>query len=68
MPSTYQRSFLKGAIWEALSFVITTLIIYAIYGNFGNSIKFSLFLTAVKIPFFFINERIWKKIKWGKIK
>jgi adenylylsulfate kinase len=67
MPSTYRRSFLKGAIWEVIAFIITTFIIYFIYGNFSDSLKFSLFLTAVKIPFFFIHERIWKKIKWGKI-
>jgi len=66
MPSTYQKSFLKGAIWEVISFIITTMIIYLIYGNFGDSVKFSFLLTLVKVPFFFIHERIWKKIKWGK--
>jgi len=66
MPSTYRRSFSKGAAWELISFIITTLIVYLIYGDFSSSIKFSLFLTAIKIPFFFIHERIWKKIRWGK--
>jgi len=66
MSSTPQRSFLKGMIWEFISFLIATLAIYFVYGNFGESVKFSLILTAVKIPIFFIHERAWKKIKWGK--
>ena len=66
MSSTPQRSFLKGMIWEFISFLIATLAIYLYYGNFGESVKFSLILTAIKIPIFFIHERTWKKIKWGK--
>ena len=66
MPSTYKRSFLKGAMWEIISFIITALIIYLIYGNIGNSVKFSFFLTVIKIPFFFLHERVWKKVRWGK--
>jgi adenylylsulfate kinase len=66
MGSTPQRSFFKGMVWELISFVIATLAIYFFYGNFGESIKFSLILTAVKVPLFFIHERMWKKVKWGK--
>jgi adenylylsulfate kinase len=66
MSSTNQRSFLKGVIWEIISFVITALIVYWFYGSIGTSIKFSLILTLIKIPFFFVHERLWKKVKWGK--
>ncbi len=64
--STYERSFLKGFIWELISFLIVILAVYMVYGNLKNSIMFSLILTLVKIPFYFVHERIWKKIKWGK--
>jgi adenylylsulfate kinase len=66
MGSTPQRSFLKGMIWEIISFIIATLAIYLFYGDLGQSLRFSLALTAIKVPLFFIHERIWKKIKWGK--
>jgi adenylylsulfate kinase len=66
MASTYQRSLIKGVVWEFISFIIATFAIYLFYGDIGTSIKFSLVLTAIKIPLFFIHERIWKKVKWGK--
>jgi uncharacterized membrane protein len=64
--STYERSFLKGFIWEIISFVIVLIAVYIAYGNLKISIVFSLILTLVKTPIFFLHERIWKKIKWGK--
>jgi len=66
MASTQARSFLKGVSWETISFVITVLAVYWIYGNLVMSIKFSFALTLVKILLFFIHERFWKKIRWGK--
>ena len=68
MGSTLKRSFTKGVIWEFISFIIAIIIAYLIYGDLPNSIRFALFLTVIKIPFYFIHERIWKTIKWGKIK
>lgn len=68
MGSTFKRSLVKGIIWEGVSFIIAFIIAYSIYGNFGNSIMFAVFLTLIKIPFYFFHERIWKMIKWGKIK
>lgn len=68
MPSTYQRSFIKGISWEFISFIITTAAVYLVYGDIIFSIKFSLSISIIKIFLFFIHERIWKKIKWGKIK
>ena len=68
MGSTYERSFVKGVVWESISFIITFIVVYLIYGNFKTSILFSIGLTSMKSVLFFIHERLWKKIKWGKIK
>ncbi len=68
MGSTFKRSFVKGIIWEGVSFVIAFIIAYLYFGNFGNSMIFAIFLTIIKIPFYFLHERIWKMIRWGKIK
>jgi len=68
MGSTRQRSFVKGMSWEFISFVITLAAVYLIYGNIIFSIKFSVILSVIKLFFFYIHERAWKKLKWGKIK
>jgi len=65
--SSYERSFLKGFSWELISFLIVAGAIYIFYGNLKSSLILSFVLTLIKIPFYFLHERIWKKIKWGKI-
>jgi adenylylsulfate kinase len=68
MGSTPERSFVKGISWEIISFLLTLLVVYLLYKNILISLKITLILTAIKIPIYFIHERTWKKIKWGKIK
>jgi len=67
MGSTYKRSFAKGACWELVSFILTLLFLFTFYENLLRSLKLTIVLTIIKIPFFFLHERFWKKIKWGKI-
>jgi adenylylsulfate kinase len=67
MGSTQERSLIKGISWEVISFFITLLFVYLLYRNIILSLKITLILTIIKIPFYYIHERIWKKIKWGKI-
>jgi len=66
MASTYERSLLKGLVWEGFSFVVTLFALYFFYGDFTIALKFNILLTVVKIIFFFMHERIWKDIRWGK--
>jgi len=68
MGSTYERSFAKGLCWEIISFIITTFAVYLIYGNFYFSLKFSFVLGIIKVLIFFMHERLWKQVKWGKVK
>ena len=66
MASIPLRSFIKGVCWETISFILTFFAVYLVYGNFIDSLKFSLVLTTIKILLFFIHERLWKKMRWGK--
>lgn len=65
--STPKRSFLKAFTWETMSFIITLVAVYLVYGDINTSIKFTLVLTVVKVLVLYIHERIWKKILWGKV-
>jgi uncharacterized membrane protein len=67
MGSTPERSFVKGICWEVVSFLLTLLVVYMLYRNILISLKITIILTLIKIPFYFVHERIWKKFKWGKI-
>ncbi len=64
--STYQRSLAKALVWEGFSFVITSIAVYLVYGNWVSSLKFSFGITLIKVLLFFIHERAWKFVSWGK--
>ncbi len=66
MASTYERSLIKGIVWESFGFIITLIAVYFVYGNLNFSLKFTLALTLVKVVLFFVHERAWKNIHWGK--
>jgi adenylylsulfate kinase len=66
MSSTPMRSFIKGVCWETITFIITLIAVYLIYGDFLSSLTFALVLTFIKIFLFFAHERMWKRIRWGK--
>lgn len=68
MGSTPERSFIKGICWETISFILILLVVFILYGNILLSLKITIILTLIKIPVYFIHERVWKKIRWGKIK
>lgn len=67
MGSTNKRSLAKVIIWEAFSFTLTALAAKLVFGTWIESIEFSGALTLVKTALLFSYERLWKKIKWGKI-
>jgi uncharacterized membrane protein len=64
--SSFKRSLLKGISWETISFIITLFAVYLIYGDISFSVKFTGILTIIKIVLFFLHERLWKLLKWGK--
>jgi len=58
MASTRKRSFVKGLTWELLGIAI----LYLLTGEW--KIVGSYF--ALRVVLYFVYERVWKKIKWGK--
>ena len=53
-------------MWEGFSFILTLILVYLVYGNFASSLRFALGLTLIKTVLFFVHERAWKNVKWGK--
>ncbi len=60
------RSFMKGFTWESFSFFLTLIITFIYTGSMKTSIELTSICFLVKIIFFFIHERIWHQVKWGK--
>jgi len=60
MPSTRTRSFVKGLVWELTAPIILFI--------FTQEVKIILGYTATRIVMYYVYERIWKRIRWGKYK
>jgi uncharacterized membrane protein len=52
----------KRTIVRALSYRIVALLITAIWTGLGDAVVIHIILTAV----YYIMERLWLKINWGK--
>lgn len=59
MDSTKTRSFTKGLTWELLGVII----LFALTGQW--KVVGSYF--ALRVVLYFVHERAWKKIKWGRM-
>jgi len=61
------RSVTKGVTWRIIGSLDTTLISWLITNNLAGAFKLGGFEIITKIILFYIHERIWVRIKWGRI-
>lgn len=65
--SRHWRSFVKGMTWESFSWFLTAGIAYLYLGEVGESTGLATICLGVKIVFFWLHERLWHNIEWGKL-
>lgn len=64
---THARSLVKGISWRALGTIDTMVISYFITGHWLTAVKIGMFEVFTKIALFYLHERVWGKVKWGRI-
>jgi uncharacterized membrane protein len=64
---THGRSLVKGISWRALGTLDTMVIAYLITGAPVDAVTIGGFELFTKVALFYIHERIWGKIWWGRI-
>lgn len=60
------RSITKSVLYRLFGTGITILIAFILTGNFPASISIGIIELLSKIILYYVYERIWQKIKWGK--
>lgn len=60
------RSFAKAVSWRLIGTLITSLLVFAFTGKWGLSIGVGVLDFATKIVGYYVHERIWLAISWGK--
>ncbi|AEA33038.1 adenylyl-sulfate kinase [Hippea maritima] len=65
---TKRRSLLKAISWRIFATATTTVIVFAFFGRLDLAIAAGVVESITKIAIYFVHERIWSNIKYGKKK
>lgn len=63
---TNKRSVVKGITWRVIATTTTVIIVYVFFGRLDLAIAAGAIETVLKIGLFWMHERAWFKIRWGK--
>ena len=64
--NTIQRSLAKTVTYRLISSAIGFLVVWALSGNVKASAMFSVAEFIYKPLQYYIHERVWQRIKWGR--
>jgi len=65
---TNKRSIIKGVTWRVIATTTTILIVYFFFDRLDLAIAAGAIETVLKIGLFWMHERMWFKVCWGKKK
>jgi len=66
MKETTKRSFAKTIIWRIIGTFITWAVVYSFTGELSKSTNISLIVAVFLAVGYYINERVWNNIEWGR--
>ncbi|MFH1415400.1 MAG: DUF2061 domain-containing protein [Elusimicrobiota bacterium] len=62
-----ERSLFKSVSWRFIALIVLALVSYMITRSVEEMSLITVLYTAIQILLYFCHERLWEKIKWGKI-
>ncbi len=65
---TKKRSLLKGVSWRVFATATTIVIVYLFFGRLDLAVYAGVLETVAKVFLYYMHERAWFKIKFGKKK
>tara|TARA_Y100000310_G_C20246699_1_gene607147 strand:- start:352 stop:591 length:240 start_codon:yes stop_codon:yes gene_type:complete len=63
-----RRSLAKSITWRLIAVTVTMVISYLWLGDWGSSIALSLVANAIKALLYYMHERGWNRIDFGRTK
>lgn len=64
---TRRRSLVKALSWRVFATLITMVVAFLMTGELAFAAKIGLFDTSAKLIVYFAHERVWQRIRFGKI-
>lgn len=65
---THYRSIIKAVSWRAGGTVVTCLVAWFLTGSLDLATRIGIVDTVIKIGAFYIHERFWNRVDFGKQK
>jgi uncharacterized membrane protein len=62
-----KRTLTKALTWQAIGFVLMTLINYLYMGSLRDGLGLSTLLTLMGLVSYYWHERLWARISWGQL-
>ena len=66
MVDSHARSLVKSISWRVIAFFVTLVVVYAITEEATLSIKVAAIANLVKTILYYLHERIWNRLHWGR--
>ncbi|MBY5986384.1 DUF2061 domain-containing protein [Roseovarius atlanticus] len=63
---TNKRTLAKAATWQVLGLMVMTLIGFIMTGSVAQGGTYAVITAAIGFVTFFLHERIWAGIGWGR--
>lgn len=63
---TKTRSITKTITWRIIATLITWAVAYWFTGSIAGSLALTLVAAALSMIAYYIHERVWNSVKWGK--
>jgi uncharacterized membrane protein len=63
---THYRSVVKAVTWRAGGTVVTFGVVWAVTGELPLALSVGVVDTLIKIGAFYMHERIWNRLSFGK--
>jgi uncharacterized membrane protein len=64
---TQRRSIAKSISWRIFAGIITACVAWAMTGKMDFAAKIGLIDTTVKLVIYFLHERVWNRIGYGRV-
>ena len=60
------RTLVKAVTWQLIGFVVMSIVNYYYIGSLRSGIGLSALLTMIGLVIYYLHERLWEKISWGR--
>lgn len=63
-----KRSLAKAITWRVIAFLVTIIAIYIYTKDIKESLVVGISANVIKIFLYYVHERIWNRVRFGRIK